>query len=140
MYQILLALHVTSAALVIGALFLQSLVVVMAMRLKIPEHAEGVRIIQRRVHLFIYHPILVVAVGSGFWLAVLGGVFDEGRWLHWKLVLVVLLVGLGLLTGHELRARPGKRGPVKKGPAMAVHIVIFVLSLWIVYLATAKPF
>lgn len=135
MYHYLLALHVTAVALVIGALFLNSLVVVMALRLKIPQHAEGVRIMQQRVHLFIYYPILVVAVGSGFWLAALGGVFGEGRWLHWKLVLVVLLAGLGLLTGHELRARR-----VRKGPAMAVHIVIFLLSGWIVYLATAKPF
>lgn len=135
MYHILLALHVTSVALVIGTLFLQSLVVVMAMRLKTPEHAEGVRIIQRRVHLFIYYPILAVAVMSGFWLAFEGGAFAQGRWLHWKLVLVVLLAGLGLLMGHELRARR-----VAKGAAMAVHIVIFVLSAWIVWLATAKPF
>ena len=135
MYHILLALHVTSAALVIGTLFLQSLVVVMAMRLKIPEHAEGVRIIQRRVHLFIYYPILAVSMVSGFWIAFDGGAFTQGRWLHWKLVLVVLLAGLGLLTGHELRARR-----VHKGAAMSVHIVIFVLSACIVWLATAKPF
>lgn len=135
MYHYLLALHVTAVALVIGTLFLNSLVVVMAMRLTIPEHQEGVRIIQQRVHKFIYYPVLVVAVGIGFWLAALGDAFAEGRWLHWKLVLVVLLVGLGLLTGHELRS-----ASVKKGPAMVVHIAIFVLSIWIVYMATAKPF
>ena len=48
MYNYLLALHVTAVALVIGTLFLQSLVVVMALRLKLPEHAEGVRIIHGR--------------------------------------------------------------------------------------------
>lgn len=135
MYDYLLALHVTATALVIGTLFLQSLVVVMALRLTTPEHREGVRIIQRRVHLFIYYPILLVAVGSGFWVAGLGDAFGQGRWLQWKLVLVVLLAGLGLLTGRELRVRE-----VSKGPAMALHIAIFVLSGWIVYMATAKPF
>ncbi|MCZ6471869.1 MAG: hypothetical protein O6934_00360 [SAR324 cluster bacterium] len=135
MHPYLLSLHVTAMALVIGALFLQSLVVVMALRLKNPQHAEGVRIIQRRVHLFIYYPILAVALLSGLWLALESGAFAEGRWLHWKLVLVLLLIGLGMFTGHHLRT-----GRVVKPLAMAVHIVIFVLSLCIVYLATVKPF
>jgi uncharacterized membrane protein len=131
----LLALHVTATALVVGALFLQSLMVVMALRLKVPEHREGVRIVQQRVHLFIYYPILAVALLTGAALVWAGGGFGEGRWLYWKLVLVVLLIGLGLLTGGELRA-----ARVVKGPAMAVHIAIFLLSGWIIYLAAIKPF
>jgi len=129
----LLALHVTATALVIGALFLQSLMVVMALRLPDPEQRAGVRILQGRVHLFIYYPILAVAVLSGAALAWLTGAFGAGSWLYWKLVLVVLLIGAGLLTGGELR-----RERVAKGPAMAVHIVIFLLSLWIVYLAVTR--
>ena len=135
MIQYLLALHVTATSLVVGTLFLQSLSVVMAMRLQTPEQREGVRILQRRLHLFIYYPILAVALLSGLWMALLTGAFAGDRWLHWKLVGVVLLIGLGLLTGRELR-----RERVAKGPALAVHVVIFLLSLWIIYLAVAKPF
>ena len=127
----LLALHVTATALVIGTLFLQSLMVVMALRLPFAEYRAGVRELQRRVHLFIYYPILAVALLTGAGLAWGTGAFGAGSWLYWKLVLVVLLIGGGLLTGGELR-----RERVAKGPAMAVHIVIFLLSLWIVYLAT----
>jgi uncharacterized membrane protein len=130
----LLALHVTATALVVGTLFLQSLVVVMALRLPNPTHREGVRLMQRRVHLYIYYPILAAAVLTGLWLAWLVEAFEDGHWLYWKLVLVVVLVGLGLLTGGELR-----RERVAKGPALAVHIVIFVVSTWIIFLATAKP-
>ncbi len=139
MYNYLLALHVTATSLVVGTLFLQSLLVVMALRLKVAQQREGVRIMQLRLHLFIYYPILAVALGSGFWMASLGEVFGQGRWLHWKLVLVMLLIGLGLLTGGHLRGRSAGRDAAK-GRAMAVHIVIFVLSAWIVYLATVKPF
>lgn len=131
----LLTLHVTSVSIVIGSLFVQSLGVVMALRLKSEEQREGVRNLQRRVHLFIYYPILLVALGSGLWLALAGDVFSTGKWLHWKLVGVVLLIGLGLLTGRSIRARK----PIKP-LAMLVHICIFLVSFWIVYLATARPF
>jgi uncharacterized membrane protein len=131
----LLALHVTSVSLVVGTLFLQSLAVVMALRLKTEEQREGHRILQRRIHLFIYYPILLVALASGLGLAIAGDAFAEGKWLHWKLVGVVLLIGLGLLTGSGIRARQ----PIKP-LAMMVHICIFLVSFWIVYLATARPF
>ena len=134
MMSFLLPLHVTAAALVIGSLFVQSLMVVMALRLKLPEHREGVRILQRRLHVFIYYPILLVALVTGLWMALLTGAFGEGRWLHWKLVWIVVLAGLGFMTGRNLRQRE-----VAKPVAMVVHIVIFLVSMAIVYLAALKP-
>jgi len=135
MYGILVAVHVTSAALVVGSLFLQSLIVVMALRLPDAAHREGVRVMQQRVHLFIYYPILAVTLITGLWQAWLTGAFGAGLWLHWKLLLVVLLIGLGLLTGRELRAER-----IVKPMAMLVHIGIFLLSILIIYLASVKPF
>jgi uncharacterized membrane protein SirB2 len=61
--------------------------------------------------------------------------FRQGTWLHWKLVGVMLLVGLGFLTGWEIRSQR-----VIKPLAMIVHIVIFLVSLWVVYLAAVRPF
>jgi uncharacterized membrane protein len=135
MHGYLIALHVTAAALVIGTLFLQSLAVVMMLRLKSEAHREGNRILQRRIHLFIYYPILLVALASGLWLALSTGAFDQGKWLHWKLVAVVLLIGLGLLTGRGIAAKH-----VFKPVAMLVHIGIFLLSFWIVYLVAMRSF
>lgn len=134
MYEYLLTLHVTAMALVLGTLFLQSLAVVMALRLKTAEHQVGVRELQRRIHAFIYYPILLVALASGMWLAIDGDAFSQGKWLQWKLVAVVLLIGLGFLVGWELRG-----GRVFKPVAMMIHIVIFLLALAIVYLATVRP-
>ena len=135
MYKIFLALHVISVALVVGTLFLQSLAVVMALRLKTEAQQEGNRLLQRRIHLAVYYPILAVALVTGIGLAAASGAFSHGTWLHWKLVGVVLLIGLGFLTGWELRTpRPFK--PV----AMAVHIAVFLVSFYVIYLATAQPF
>jgi uncharacterized membrane protein len=133
MYRYLVALHVTATALVIGTLFLQSLAVVMALRLKAGEQQEGVRILQGRIHMFIYYPILLVAVGTGLWLAMTSDAFRQGTWLYWKLVGVVLLIGLGFLTGINIRA-----ARVLKPLAMSVHVGIFLVSLWIVYLVTNR--
>ena len=133
MYPYVLSLHITSAALVMGSLFMQSLMVVMVLRLKNPEHVAGTRIIQRRLHWFIYYPILGVALLSGLWVAWATDVLTQ-KWLHWKLVLVVLLIGLGFLTGHALRKQT-----VPKPLAMVVHIAIFLVALCLVYLAALKP-
>ncbi|HEX7927503.1 MAG TPA: CopD family protein [bacterium] len=135
MYEYLLTLHVTGMALVVGTLFLQSLAIVMAQRLKGAGHQEGVRELQRRIHLFIYYPILAVTLLTGLWLALDGEVFSQGKWLQWKLVLVILLIGLGFLVGWELRSQR-----VPKPIAMLIHIVIFLLAAAIVYLATVRPF
>lgn len=133
MLAYLIALHVTAAALVIGSLFVQSLAVVMALRLKTAEHREGNRILQRRIHLFVYYPILAVTLGSGLWLALRTNAFAQGTWLHWKLVAVVVLIGLGLLTGRGISARR-----VFKPAAMLVHIGVFLVSVWIVWLVVTR--
>ena len=135
MNAILLTLHVTVAAIVVGVLFLQSLAVVMALRLKSEVQREGVRILHGRLHRFIYYPMLAVAVLSGFWYAFATDAFAQGRWLHWKLVFVVLLAGLGLLTGQGVRSRRPLR-PL----AIGVHVLIFGVSACIFYLAVLKPY
>ena len=135
MNNFMIALHITAVSLVIGTLFLQSLAVVMALRLKTDAQKEGVRILQQRIHWFIYYPILLVALATGLGLAWSTDAFHQGRWLHWKLVGVVLLIGLGLLTGLNIRAKR-----LVKPLAMVVHILIFLVSLWVVYLAAVRPF
>ncbi len=135
MYHVLLTVHITAAALVLGALFVQSMLVVMALRLQVPAQAEGVRTVQRRVQAFLYYPMLGVALAAGLAVALQTGAFAAGRWLHWKLVVVVLLIGLGLLIGQFLRS-----GRAAKGVALAVHVAVLALGLLTVYLASARPF
>ncbi|HUJ76510.1 MAG TPA: hypothetical protein VL359_16735 [bacterium] len=135
MLPYILALHGAAIALVVGILFVQSLAVVMALRLQVPEQREGVRILQGRVHVFVYYPILAVALASGLWLALRTDAFSQGQWLRWKLVLVVVLIGLGFLTGWAIRAQR-----VLRPLALLIHILIFIVAMIIIYLATTKPF
>lgn len=134
MFNALLALHVTAVSLVVGTLFLQSLSVVMALRLQSDVQREGQRIVQQRIHWFVYYPILLVALATGLGLALSSGAFHQGHWLQWKLVGVVLLVGLGFLTGWEIGAKR-----VLKPIAMTVHVAVFLVSLWVMYLAAVRP-
>lgn len=135
MKNFFLTLHMISMSLVIGTLFLQSLTVVFRLRLKKAEEIEGLKKIQRRIHMLIYYPILGVTLLSGIYLAVNTGVFREFGWIKVKMVLLLILIGLGFLNGLQI-----KKDTLPKKYAMMVHIPIFLVGAGIIYLATIKPF
>lgn len=135
MINFFLTLHMISMCLVIGTLFLQSLTVVFRLRLKSLEEAAGVRKTQNRVHKFIYYPILAVTIFSGITLALKTGAFEKGHWLHWKILLLLVLIILGVLNGKQI-----KSDLLPKKYAMMVHIGIFIIGAAMIYLATIKPF
>ena len=136
MLNFFLALHMISMCLVIGTLFLQSLTVVFRLRLKSVEEVAGIRKVQVRVHKFIYYPILGVTLLSGIYLAMETGVFSKNQgWIQWKLLLLLVLIGLGILDGRQIQS-----DLLPKKYAMMVHIAIFIISTLMIYLATIKPF
>ena len=132
-----LTLHIISMCLVVGTLFLQSLIVVFRLRLKKQEEVTGVKNVQKRIHKFIYYPILGVTIISGMILASFTGVFsqDQNNWISFKLLLLIILVVFGILNGKQIQAEI-----LPKKYAMMVHIPIFLIGAGIIYLATIKPF
>jgi len=128
-------LHIISMCLVIGTLFLQSLTVVFRLRLKKQEEVDGAKNIQKRIHKFIYYPILAVTIISGTVLAVKANVFIEANWILPKLGLLLVLIMLGVLNGKQIQT-----DSLPKKYAMMVHIAIFLIGSGIIYLATVKPF
>ena len=137
MYIYGLTLHVIAVMLVVGTLFVQSLTVVFRFRLSDPAQIEGIQWIQRRVHQLIYYPILVVAVASGAYLAVIQErISTPGNgWLHTKITLLLILIVLGFVNGRQI-----KNSNLRKPQALLVHIGIFFISAIMIYLALAKPF
>ena len=121
--------------LVVGTLFLQSLTVVFRLRLKKQEEIEGAKNIQKRIHKFIYYPILAVTIISGMILAVKTNVFAEANWIFVKLGLLIILIIFGILNGKQIQA-----DVLPKKYAMMVHIPIFLIGAGMIYLATIKPF
>ena len=137
MKNFILTLHIISMCLVVGTLFLQSLIVVFRLRLKKQEEIAGVKNVQKRIHKFIYYPILGVTIISGMILASSTGVFsqDQNNWISFKLLLLIILVVFGILNGKQIQAEI-----LPKKYAMMVHIPIFLIGAGIIYLATIKPF
>ena len=137
MNNFFLTLHILSMCLVVGTLFLQSLIVVFRLRLKKQEEIAGVKNIQKRIHKFIYYPILGVTIISGVILASNTGVFsqDQNNWISLKLGLLIVLIIFGILNGKQIQT-----DVLPKKYAMMVHIPIFLIGAGMIYLATIKPF
>ena len=132
-----LTLHIISMCLVVGTLFLQSLIVVFRLRLKKQEEVAGVKNVQKRIHKFIYYPILGVTIISGAILANTIDVFSQvqNNWMSLKLGLLIILIVFGILNGKQIQA-----DVLPKKYAMMVHIPIFLIGAGMIYLATIKPF
>ena len=137
MKNFFLTLHILSMCLVVGTLFLQSLIVVFRLRLKKQEEITGVKNIQKRIHKFIYYPILGVTIISGVILASNTAVFsqDQNNWISLKLGLLIVLIIFGILNGKQIQT-----DVLPKKYAMMVHIPIFLIGAGMIYLATIKPF
>jgi len=135
MKNFFLTLHMISMSLVVGTLFLQSLSVVLRLRLKKQEEVNGLRNIQNRIHKLIYYPILAVTIFSGIMLTVKTGAFGQANWIVAKLGLLVLLIVLGVLNAKQIQA-----DMLPKKYAMMVHIAIFLIGAGMIHLATTKPF
>ena len=137
MKNFILTLHIISMCLVVGTLFLQSLIVVFRLRLKKQEEVSGVKNVQKRIHKFIYYPILGVTIISGVILASNAGVFsqDQNNWISLKLGLLIVLIIFGILNGKQIQT-----DVLPKKYAMIVHIPIFLIGAGMIYLATIKPF
>ena len=137
MYNFSLTLHVVAVMLVIGTLFVQSLTVVFRLRLSEQAQIEGVQWIQRRVHQLIYYPILLIAVSSGAYLAMLQErITTPGNgWLHVKVTLLLILIVFGYLNGRQI-----SNDNLRKAQALLVHIGVFLLSVVMIFLAQVKPF
>ena len=137
MYLSILTLHVTSICLVVGTLFVQSLIIIFRYRLENLEQKKGIEIIQKKVYFYIYYPILFISIISGLYLTLTLNLFNvEGqKWIYWKIFFLFILILFGYLNGRQINKKN-----LPKPFAMFVHIGIFCTSAIIIYLVKVKPF
>ena len=86
------------------------------------------------------HPGALITIGAGAVLIVMQPGYLRQSWLHAKLSLVVILIGMNLflhMRARELRDEPSKSRP---GQFRMLHGVISALFLCIVILVMIKPF
>lgn len=135
MLHFLIPFHVTFATITVGIVFLQSLLLVMALRLTTEEQQHGVRTLQARIQLMVFYPVVGIALMTGLINSQILDSFNNGKWLHWKLLIFMVLVGLGLYVGSLIHKKQ-----LNKGLVLVVHVLVFVTSYSIIYMAVVKPF
>ncbi len=101
--------------------------------------AKTFEVMERRLQKAIMLPALLATWITGLWLAIWGAWFKAG-WLHWKLLLVLILTGLhGYLSVERKKLAAG----TDKHDSRFFRIlneVPTVLLIGIVVLVVVKPF
>jgi len=103
------------------------------------EASELFKTMERRLLRFIMTPALLVVVASGLWLAWREGFF-AAPWLHAKLALVLLLLGLHGFLARQTRAFAQDRNTRSPRFLRLINEVPAVLMTLIVVLVVIKPF
>lgn len=102
---------------------------------------ETFKVMERRLLVAIMRPAGLVAIGSGFWLGVVGGWFVSGDWWLWIKLMAVggLVVYHLVLERHVLLFGSGRER--KSGRYFRVlNEVPTVLLIVIVVMVILKPF
>jgi putative membrane protein len=103
------------------------------------EASELFKTMERRLLRFIMTPALLVVVASGLWLAWREDFF-AAPWLHAKLALVLLLLGLHGFLARQTRAFAQDRNTRSSRFFRLINEVPAVLMTLIVVLVVIKPF
>jgi len=104
------------------------------------EAAGTLRRLEMKLLRGMAHPGALITIGAGAVLIALQPAYLRQSWLHAKLSLVVILIGMNLFLharARQLHEEPSKARP---GQFRMLHGVISALFLGIVILVMIKPF
>ncbi len=131
---------------VIGFVFWMAglLVVTQVMAAHAEERSpEGARVLGRlemKLLKGLAHPGALITIGAGIVVVVMQPGYLRQSWLHAKLSLVVILIGMNLFLHMRARELGEGRSKVRPGQFRMLHGVVSALFLFIVILVMIKPF
>jgi len=137
-----LAFHLVGVVLWMGGLLTFSRILGYHAR-ESPSVRPRLSFIEGRMNWLVAVPGAVLTTGCGVWLIGIYGAawFRVARWMHWKLVLVIVVVIIHfVLTVYQrkiARRRPDE--PVSRGLAASMHGTLGLLLIGILLLATHQP-
>ena len=142
-YLYVKALHLIAAfAWMAGMFYLPRLYVYHAEAGAGTPQAETFKVMERKLLKMIMNPAMIVTLAAGLWIAfgTEGGGWSAAPWLHAKLFLLALMLGV-----HGLLAKWRKDFEVDQIPYSSrffrqINEVPTVLLIGIVILAVVKPF
>jgi protoporphyrinogen IX oxidase len=131
---------------VIGFVFWMAglLVVTQVMAAHAEERSPEARSVLGRLEMKLLkglaHPGALITIGAGTVLIVMQPGYLRQSWLHAKLSLVAILIGMNLFLHMRARELRDERSTATPGQFRMLHGVVSALFLFIVILVMIKPF
>lgn len=139
MYLWIKSLHVIAIiSWMAGLLYLPRLFVYHAVQPEGSARSAMLEVMEYRLLRYIMRPAMVVAWGSGLWLAYDSGFWRSG-WFHGKLVLVIAMTVVHEFLAREQRCFAAKRNTRSEKFFRVFNEVPTVLMILIVGLVILKP-
>ena len=105
-----------------------------------PEAGSALRKLEMKLLNGMAHPGALIAIGAGSVLIVMHPDYLRQSWLHAKLSLVVILIGMNVFLHMRARELGDGRSKARPGQFRMLHGVTSALFLIIVILVMVKPF
>ncbi|WP_259781823.1 protoporphyrinogen oxidase HemJ [Aestuariispira ectoiniformans] len=141
MYEWMKALHVISViAWMAGLFYLPRLFVYHCQAKAGSEQSELFKVMERRLLRAIMNPAMIATWAFGLYLAVVGGWFTNGGWLHAKLALVVLMTVMHMAMARWRKAFEEDRNVHSEKFYRFANEGPTLLMIGIVILVIVKPF
>jgi putative membrane protein len=140
MYEWIKVLHVLAIiSWMAGLLYLPRLFVYHADAAAGSDASETFKVMERRLLKAIMTPAMLVAWGSGLWLAWEAGYFRSG-WFHGKLMLVVAMSGIHFYLATCVRAFAQDRNTKRGRFYRVLNEAPTLVMIGVVILVIVKPF
>ena len=104
------------------------------------EVGRALRRLEMKLLKGMAHPGALITIAAGTVLIVMQPGYLRQAWLHAKLSLVVILIGMNLFLHVRARALSEEQSEARPGQFRMLHGVISALFLCIVILVMIKPF
>jgi protoporphyrinogen IX oxidase len=142
MRETLLALHLVGVVLWMGGLLTFSRVLGYHAR-EAPSVRPRYTWLEGRLNYLVTIPGMVITLGFGGWLTAHYGAdwLRVSKWMHYKLTLVaaVMVIHLVLTIKQRAIARAAPQAPMKRALYAALHGILGLLLIGILFLAAHKP-
>lgn len=136
----LLVFHLLGVIFWIGSLLIVTRILAIHTAEASAEARDSLARIERMLFNRMAHPAAAVVVLAGVGLIMTNPNFLREHWLHAKLLLVVLMIGLDLWLYKRASDFQAGRESLSRGDCMAFHGTIAVTLLAILILVLVKPF
>jgi protoporphyrinogen IX oxidase len=101
--------------------------------------AAAYTVMERKLIFMIMHPAMALTLIFGIWMLVENPAIFAQKWIHWKLTLILVLIGYQIYAGRVHKKMAAGIYPLSEKACRLVNEVPTVLLIGIVLLAVFRP-